>query len=505
MPEFSGNDVVELGEGVTVRAVDVAGQVEMARATPQAGTPVRDAEPGAPAELLTASGTPVETATAVGAAMAGSGMRVHTVVEFPALTPPSAPAPGGTRAAGDGPHLELAVEAPVTDDEGQLVLEVDGIGYMRWHMPQPGPAPAEGSTRALPTQRFVIPVAAPPRAVRQEVRDRSLFGLLIRKTLHVIRFPVEKAAGAVAHGLAQWWENQHRPHRLHLVNVDGSRGPTVDTAWFAQPDLGRSLVLVHGTFSTGQSSFSGLSQDFRRLHDLYGGRVVVFDHPTIHVSPQDNARWLAKQLPTDRRLAFDLLAHSRGGLVAREIGRTLPAGSVNRMVQVASPNAGTALCSPQRIGLLLEVVTNLAGFLPESPVSAVLEATLELVKQVSIGAFRGLPGLTAMDPDGAALAELNKADAPGFACHAIVTDYEPAASASLVEKTLDVTVDLVFGAANDLVVPTEGMSRAGRFSVGDPFHATAGAGERSVAHTSYFGAAGVRAEIARCLGLATRG
>jgi hypothetical protein len=464
MREFSDNAELALSEKITVRAVGVTGRVS---------------EPGLAED---------DTARVLGDALADNDMWVRAVIEFPELR---------LSAAGEA-RLELEVEAP-GPDEAQVVLEVDGNGFFHWHW-----SPEQGvSVRAgVPVQRFDIPVAPPVEAIREEVRVRSVIGRLIHKALHVIRFPIEKPAEVAALGLVTWWENKHRQHRLYTLNPDGTKARDVDSAWFAQPGLGRCLVLVHGTFSTGDASFAGLRADagFRVLHQKYQGRILVFDHPTMHLSPRENACWLGKQLPGNR-VALDLVTHSRGGLVAREADHVLPAGTINRLVQVASPNAGTALCSPERMGTLLDVTTNLAGFLPESPGSAVIEATLAMVKHVAFGGFRGLPGLTAMDPDGATLAILNKAAAPAFPAHAIITDYEPSASATPAAKALDVTVDAVFGAANDLVVPTASMSRAGTFVVRQPFHARSGTGERPVAHPSYFGTSCVRAEIARCLAL----
>jgi hypothetical protein len=467
MREFRDKEELALSEGVTVRAVGVTGQVT------ESGPLAED-----------------DVARVLGDALADNDMWVRAVVEFPEL-----------RLSAEGEaHLEFEVDAP-GPDEAQVVLEVDGNGFFHWHW-----SAAQGaSVRAgVATQRFDIPVTPPVEAVRDEVRVRSVIGRLIRKALHVIRFPIEKAAEAAALGLATWWENKHRRHRLYTLNPDGTKARDVDPAWFAQPELGRCLVLMHGTFSTGDAAFAGLRADagFRALHEKYQGRILVFDHPTMHLSPRENACWLGKQLPGNR-VALDLVTHSRGGLVAREAAHVLPAGTINRLVQVASPNAGTALCSPKRMGTLLDVTTNLAGFLPESPVSAVLEATLAVVKHAAFGGFRGLPGLTAMDPDGATLTILNKAAAPAFPAHAIITDYEPPASATLTAKALDVTVDAVFGAANDLIVPTASMSRAGTFVVRQPFHARSGTNERPVAHSSYFGTSCVRAEIARCLALPT--
>jgi hypothetical protein len=60
---------------------------------------------------------------------------------------------------------------------------------------------------------------------------------------------------------------------------------------------------VHGTFSRGRSAFGGIAADTELLVELdrrYEGRVLVFDHPTLHVSPEANVRWLLERLPEDR-------------------------------------------------------------------------------------------------------------------------------------------------------------------------------------------------------------
>ena len=107
------------------------------------------------------------------------------------------------------------------------------------------------------------------------------------------------------------------------------------------------LLLVHGTASTAGSAFGALSDSaLDRLVQRYGGRVVALEHPTISVSPLDNVAWLAQQLGTER-VAVDVLAHSRGGLVSRLLAeqpeRTGERLDTGRVVLVGTPNAGTAL------------------------------------------------------------------------------------------------------------------------------------------------------------------
>ena len=84
------------------------------------------------------------------------------------------------------------------------------------------------------------------------------------------------------------------------------------------------------------------------LTDRYGGRVVVFDHPSVHVDPDANVRHLLELLPPDRPAVVDVVAHSRGGLVARRLDAAQPAAAagrpapvVRRLIHVATPNAGT--------------------------------------------------------------------------------------------------------------------------------------------------------------------
>lgn len=261
------------------------------------------------------------------------------------------------------------------------------------------------------------------------------------------------------------FERRHRPHRLLALGPDG--GPEeVDPA---ELGTGPVLMLLHGTFSTAASTFAGLPDSvLAALSRRYEGRIVAFEHPTVSVSPAANVAWLAERLSAADAAAprVDLLAHSRGGLVARLLAeqpdRTGGRLEVGRAVLVATPNAGTPLASADRLGQLLDRLTTLADRLPGTAAAAVLEVLLTLVRQVAVGALDGLDGLAAMDPGGRFLTEeLNAGPcsgaAPSSSYAAVAADYEPPPGSALARVALDGLSDVVFDQLpNDLVVPTVG-------------------------------------------------
>ena len=109
---------------------------------------------------------------------------------------------------------------------------------------------------------------------------------------------------------------------------------------------GRILLFVHGTFSNGDSFTRSIAANpdgstfWAWVREHYD-QVLSYDHPTLQVSPMINAHLLAVALDGSRA-AIDVVAHSRGGLVARwwlEALRPDPAPQ-RRAVLVGSPLAG---------------------------------------------------------------------------------------------------------------------------------------------------------------------
>ena len=137
---------------------------------------------------------------------------------------------------------------------------------------------------------------------------------------------------------------------------------------------GRTLLLVHGTFSSSANmlgEFAATDVGSRFLVDAltqYNGQVLVFDHPTLSVSPVLNALDLARSLAGTKG-QLDIVAHSRGGLVTQwcleVFGDRLADAKVNAVL-AGAPLNGTSLAAPNRIQPLLSVLSNIGHFVEKT-------------------------------------------------------------------------------------------------------------------------------------------
>jgi hypothetical protein len=228
---------------------------------------------------------------------------------------------------------------------------------------------------------------------------------------------------------------------------------------------GRNLLLIHGTFSHAEGAFGGLvttrGTDGRTLFDAlagsYGSHVFAFNHLTVSQSPAQNARDLLAGLP-QQRLVFDVVTHSRGGLVLRELvegGSPAPGFELGHAVLVAAPNQGTPLADTERWERLLGYWANLADLFPGGPVVLAVEFVAAGLSWLARHATLSLPGLEAMRPKGEAVARLQGEPLPrGDAYSALLANTEP--QGALLARLLDAGIDAFFATANDLVVPSRG-------------------------------------------------
>jgi hypothetical protein len=223
-------------------------------------------------------------------------------------------------------------------------------------------------------------------------------------------------------------------------------------------------LLLHDVMDLTSSGFGRLSKDaVVDFHARYGGRVLAFDHPTLSASPTDNARVLA-ELIKGSDLELDILAHGRGGLVARVLAEQpdaagLSGPAIRRVVMVGTPNAGTVLADFERMGDLVDIVTNLLDMAPDVGTTDVLSLVIGVVKQLAVGALTGLDGLTAMQPTGEYLRWLNQPGRDTATYFAVASDYDPPPGAPLGRLARTHLINAAFvGAANDLMVPEEGVS-----------------------------------------------
>ena len=366
---------------------------------------------------------------------------------------------------------ELVVELGRPDDDEQRVVLVEENGRYGWYLP-------DGDADEIRLSATLGPAGSRGRITN-----------LVRRKLRVIALKgLNEVVGAATHAAVGAYEQHHHPPALRSWTPDNHRQRTSDP-----PDLtrfnrsDRGLLLIHGFMGSIHGSFGFSESTVRRLGAAYDDRMMAYDHPTLAATPRNNAADLLERLD-GHEMSIDILAHSRGGLVARELAR-LAEGSkidIRSIVFVASPNGGTPLADPDRPSGLLDGVTNLIGNLPGTDgFTLVLEMLADVVLH---GALPGLEGLVAMQPGGDYLKELNKHAMPEhIVLRSIAAEYEPAATAGFLPTKYDDALDMYFGQLrNDRIVPTaSAYARCGGFQV-RPGQRLVLDASRGVDHSSYW-------------------
>jgi hypothetical protein len=384
------------------------------------------------------------------------------------------------------PALSIEVPSP-RPGFGQLMIATDEGGVCTWTCGEP-------ATVGQGFRRYVLARAVSPDD--EPSKRPAAFRAFGSKLLSVVVFPIlDPVFGKVGEHFARRWEQAKRPYRLRSFTPDDfdapATGAEIDWDLLAS---GPTLLMIHGTFSQTHTGFGELSpQVVGDLNRLYDGRVLAFDHPTLTEDPRQNVAWLLAQVPRGLHLDVDIVCHSRGGLVSRVLAerqRELAGGhevvAVDKVVFVASPNAGTILANPDYMSHLVDSYTNILNFTPGPLLVESLEAVITVVKHLAVGAVAGLPGLAAMRPGGPFLSWLNVPAGNGSGRYYAITGDYAAPSAGLRRHAADRVMDKIFAEANDLVVPTAGVHGANgssRFPVAKVYQFT---GVEGVDHGGYF-------------------
>lgn len=292
--------------------------------------------------------------------------------------------------------------------------------------------------------------------------------------------------------------------------------------WVADPApalSGKTLLLVHGTFSNSDMYAAqwvetpGGQQLWQQLQARYRGNILAFDHPTLSVAPWINALDLAAALRNVTG-TIDVLAHSRGGLVASWWLRLAPARA-RHVIFVGSPLDGTSLASPYRLRAALDHMATIADLLAAggqalatvAPIAAgaaglakIFGRTLKLGANLPVvdAAVALVPGLASQQRT-SNNAEIDRLFAqkwlstPTFA--AVTAEFQPQPAEPLFRvwdrlkllgaQTVAGAADALFDGPNDLVVDTAAMDFLGSH------HAVRAAdrlalGPGNTFHTSYF-------------------
>ena len=413
-------------------------------------------------------------------------------------------------AGGDGRGREgteeIVVEVPApAADEGQILMLVEEDGAITWHLPEA--SDIDGESRGREMVVFRLPgreVPAPPEET--DASDRGILSAIGSKVLKILTYPLTPVLRAAGTAFSKAWETDNRPARFRMLtpaNYTTDQGVSeLSPQDWERLSQGRALLFVHGTFASSHSAFRQLPADaLRELSERYGGRVFALDHHSIWLPPSENAKLAAEALPKGLALEVDIVSHSRGGLVARELAeRAADAGfgdtfRVHTIVMVATPNAGTALAEVANLRKWLDIITNVAQFVPDNPVTDIIALVLTVLKQLALGVAEGLPGITSMDPAGKYLKALNVDGDVAAKYYAIAAEFEPPEGAPLKRVMHDLAIDTLFnGKKNDLVVPTEGVGAIPGLSRFAP-ELLVFDSARGLDHSSFFGEAEVIAKL----------
>lgn len=450
------------------------------------------------AALIHGAGVPagMRAATAADELLGPTFERAELLVQYEVvldeLTSVAAPPTGPMRSGAGEPGIELELPE-VAEGWEQMVLATDASGIATWHFASPSPtaAPALRGARRRIYRVRAIPTPPPPTA--GEATARGILGGVGHALIRVLAFKlVDPLLGEVGEHFAARWEAQHRPYRVRTFGPDdyaSAEAPTLAPADWDSLRGARALLFLHGAFSRAHTAFGGLPRDaLLALHARYGGRVFAFDHHTLSDGPRQNVERLLSRIPVgDAPLELDVVCHSRGGLVARCLAERSEL-AMERVVFVGTPNAGTVLADFDHLGDLLDAYTTLLSFVPDIGITDVLETLMTLAKSIAVGALKGLTGLVAMTPGGTFLNHLNATVPAAGGAHyfALASDYEPPTPALREWARNRLTDSLFAHAANDLVVPTDGVysaNGAAGFPIADRhvFGSTDG-----IAHSGYF-------------------
>jgi pimeloyl-ACP methyl ester carboxylesterase len=318
--------------------------------------------------------------------------------------------------------------------------------------------------------------------------DEAVFPLTVvsgrttHRTLRVFMWPAQQVQGPGVLAAVSRFERQHRPNRIAQIAPNGGwRAPDWDAL-----ARGPALLLLHGTFGTPQAAFDDwlCDESFARVLDRYHGRCIAFAHPTLSVSPDENLDWLCANTPR-RQDCVDIVAHGRGGLLARLIaadGRV----PVRRACLIGTPNRGTPLAGETQLPRYLDGHVALLARARRHVSEPTLQGALSLARCMTFGSEPSLPGLEAMAPDSLLLRALGAFGAPAQQWFTIGAQYSGAGA------VLNAGDPAEFGAQpNDLVVPSEGCHDLGRAVTTESLKL----GGADVHHHGYFSNTHVRARL----------
>ena len=164
----------------------------------------------------------------------------------------------------------------------------------------------------------------------------------------------------------------------------------------------KTLLLLHGTFSTTDNSFEhALRKNDKKasllqklIENEHYGQIIGFDHPTIYANAEDNVKeFLDKIKGVKFDKSIDIITTSRGALVAEQLASTNASKQHFQIDKVLMFSAAHG-CGYFNIGPFLSKGLSILRRVVSNPAAKVMIAYL----QNSVHYFLGLPGPKMLTP-----------------------------------------------------------------------------------------------------------
>jgi pimeloyl-ACP methyl ester carboxylesterase len=396
--------------------------------------------------------------------------------------------PAATTAAA-GPS-QIVLDRSIAKNQIEFVIYRDESGVISLHRPLPSPPPpvtaamlaAPATAATSRSFHYVIPMRQATTLTGAAPRIAMLGGIA-GKIIRFVGRTVTGIAGDAVYAAAKLWEDHFRSAQgFHwgetldqLLATTPVQLPLTDPNW-VNLQGNKILLFIHGTISSTVGGYLGLKQfpnQAASLYAKYANRVIGFNHHTLTKSVPQNAVDFYSGLPPGN-YQFDVISHSRGGLLARALKELTPAqlgqlvdpvwnpppGSnvqIGKVVLVGTPNVGTPLANPTDLPDAVSRLASITSALSQNLAAAGLGALFAIFGGIVEGGIGALPGLEDMNPGNPFLEQLNSASNTTSFYFGVQADFQPTGGlATAIENN---GVDALFlGEANDLVVPTLGVS-----------------------------------------------
>ncbi len=311
-----------------------------------------------------------------------------------------------------------------------------------------------------------------------------------------------------------------KTYGLRVMGKDGRLTPVKEQI------IGRTLLLVHGTFSNSENiidQFERRRLEFLQLLLERYDNVLTFDYPTLSQQAIASAMTLDRLIRAFVPGTIDVVSHSQGGLVVRYWLELLARERLEQTtsVFVAGTLAGTALAAPWALRRALQGVFNMGSLLKPissfvvpmiSALISVLQKTTKFlasapITDAGVALVPGFQGMSQVSTNFELIALQKAVTHLPAGYFAVTGDFEPEPVGlkiwkRLYSRTANAGADLLFKEPNDLVVNTAAMTHlADRTSIPPErvFHFRAG--EKPVHHTNYFEQRETADHLSKCLKL----